>query len=448
MAKTPEEFSIGIEIFAKLETLQASLQEAERKVEESARQMARKAKAAAEKAADEALIAASEARKQKIVEGVHAEREVMDPLYGDGGGGDFMANTAANAAGDKFARAFKKKLKRVLGAGAFIGFADMFLKAFREGVEQEKGWSGIGEHIALSITEGVTNLMAQAPVFGELMQLSGYFADYAMGASMEQERRQQASRVEAQQRLAAEHAAERRAQKEREGIEAYNRMIEGYQSRQKEMAIGRNMKAEAAFMAEQFEGFDEQEFADPQAVQDAALSLRSASADVLADLQQELRDLEALEKSRIDSNKEMGEVQKAWEKQLIHESFRERHDLLREEHEDRLKRIDQIEEREIERLEEQAALEAKQIEEALRQKQEGEARMRQLQMQADEMREAAALRAQQMTRTVGTAGGSFTFAVNAQVDEMKLMRDIVKQIPELMMVLINSVQRTGAMNLA
>lgn len=449
MAQTPDEFSIGIEIFAKLETLEKSLKEAEKKIETSAKRMAEKAKRAAEQAASQAEfegVRAALQREADLLTGGPESFYDPDTIKAEGGK---VGDTLANAAAPQFARQFRRKMSKLVGVGMAAAVGDLLLESIRTGLEEGKGFYDLGGHAVKHFAEGFTDMVGSIPIFGEIMKIGGELFDAmgAFGGPMGMERQQQKSREIAKERLAADHARLRRLDKERRAMEEIARLEQEVvnarlliEQRDRDRRLRAMDKSFGRSMRTAQSGTEFKTIEDVDRVSDRLRETANYNFETAQRIINE--EANARMKAVMDSE-DLHAKQKQAQMLLLRDERDEKLRMLKEEFDERHEQIYAFAEEEREQVRQRLEEEARFHEEVLRQKQLGEARLAQAQMQAEELRQAAHMRTQQMTRTVGTAGGSFTYAVRAQVDETKMMREIVQKIPELMMVLINSVQSRG-----
>ena len=447
MSKGQVQYEIGVELFTRVEKLEAGLKKAQSTVNA---EMEKLAKIAAKKAADVAERAARAAQekvkremeeferlyeqamkrrkeeaaqieKQRVQEGVTAE--VNDRTMP----GRDTHTQRGQQAGKRFGSGFNTGLGRVVRGVMAASVADSILEGIIKGIKDKE----------MSIAHAIGNELSR--ILSALGELGAMLFDKAgyMGGAMGMESAQQNSRAEAQANQQRSISAARRKEKQERGLYERNQMISGTNAELKRREIGRSMSDYDDLFGEAGEDVGKMQMDSPEKIKAAAAQLSAAATRALKENLVLVEELEALEESRINSNKDLGELEKQLKIMLITDEMRQRKNGLRDLHEDRMKFAEEFVVKENEALEKRLE---KEKEEAIRIEEEKAAiaranrdKMRVGREGLEGMMGAAQDRAAGMTSTFSTAGGSFTTAVNAQVDHLKVMREAIQRFPQLLM---------------
>jgi len=466
MAENEIPFSIGIEVFARLQKLEEGLKQAEKTIERQSGKIAQKAaelgKKAGKAAADEFAKAFAKIQDdiqeqlekterqfllklykmeaaRKDAQDVAAQRNQFDAgenrqmqnelamahtpnMHGSGGGGGRGrggGSAAAGAAGAKMARSLKAGMGRILGVAAGVGLADMLLEGVIKGIRDED------TSIGMAVGESIAGAMRSIPVAGALGELASMAFDPLFGGPMAAEAEQQKSREEAaanmakQARLDArkQAAAQRMGQADVFVADAANR-IKGIKAEADLLRSGDAMdRARGKFAETDFESNED----------------ITASANKLFAKQQETYEKQkaaaeatlAIEKEKIKSREGMFEKERKAAIEIAEAEHVLQIENLRLQHEAANRNLDELEQSKQDALKQRMELEEQQaiaVRESFVQAQEG--------MQV--MKQQAQLSAARQTSTFSTAGGSFTTAAIAQVNELKVLRAAVEKFPVLL----------------
>ena len=452
MANGPEPFSIGIEIFARLAKLDQDLKTAEAKIDAAAKRMAAAAanasKGIGDKMADGPASKFMQMRREMLREAEALELQDMESEGGMGGsGGANKFEQAGSKSADKFLKAAKKKFKKVLGFGFGIGVADMITDSLADAFEQGKG---IGE-AALIFGEKFSSMLEATPIAGGLGRMLAMAIDPLFGGNMALERAQQKSREKAQELFEADQARLRRLEKEKRAlaeIAALEQKIVDARLTIESRERSRGIEFSRKNLARSEDVFaNRTRFDSVEDVDAAAARLRDS---VRFQYETEKRLLEEQYTADAIANSKREDIH-AREKEanlmLIRDEHQHRLRLLKQEFDERVIRTNELAEQErrevMERLEEERQFKEKVLDEQRR----GRIREQQATQQFDAFVAQAKLKTQQMTNTAQTHGGSFTYAVRAQVDHTKLMADAMIKIPDMMMIIINNMMRMGMVTL-
>jgi len=466
MAENEIPFSIGIEVFARLQKLEEGLKQAEKTIERQSGKIAQKAaelgKKAGKAAADEFAKAFAKIQDdiqeqlekterqfllklykmeaaRKDAQDVAAQRNQFDAgenrqmqnelamahtpnMHGSGGGGGRGrggGSAAAGAAGAKMARSLKAGMGRILGVAAGVGLADMLLEGVIKGIRDED------TSIGMAVGESIAGAMRSIPVAGALGELASMAFDPLFGGPMAAEAEQKKSREEAaanmakQARLDArkQAAAQRMGQADVFVADAANR-IKGIKAEADLLRSGDAMdRARGKFAETDFESNED----------------ITASANKLFAKQQETYEKQkaaaeatlAIEKEKIKSREGMFEKERKAAIEIAEAEHVLQIENLRLQHEAANRNLDELEQSKQDALKQRMELEEQQaiaVRESFVQAQEG--------MQV--MKQQAQLSAARQTSTFSTAGGSFTTAAIAQVNELKVLRAAVGKFPVLL----------------
>ena len=468
MAENEIPFSIGIEVFARLQKLEEGLKQAEKTIERQSGKIAQKAaelgKKAGKAAADEFAKAFAKIQDdiqeqlekterqfllklykmeaaRKDAQDVAAQRNQFDAgenrqmqnelamahtpnMHGSGSGGGRGrglggGSAAAGAAGAKMARSLKAGMGRILGVAAGVGLADMLLEGIIKGIRDED------TSIGMAVGESVAGAMRSIPVAGALGELASMAFDPLFGGPLAAEAEQKKSREEAvanmekQARLDArkQAAAERMGQADVFVADAANR-IKGIKAEADLLRSGDAMdRARGKFAETDFESNED----------------IAASANKLFAKQQETYEKQkaaaeatlAIEKEKIKSREGMFEKERKAAIEIAEAEHVLQIENLRLQHEAANRNLDELEQSKQDALKQRMELEEQQaiaVRESFVQAQEG--------MQV--MKQQAQLSAARQTSTFSTAGGSFTTAAIAQVNELKVLRAAVEKFPVLL----------------
>ena len=464
MAENEIPFSIGIEVFARLQKLEEGLKQAEVAIEKASGKIAQRAAALGKKAgkaaadefaksfakiqeaidkqmaamerkfavrafaqsvrqSDRNEAAARRASRMKAEQSALSNRDILDSIAGGRGGrggrrGGGLGGGGAAAAG-RIAQGLKSSLGRVLGVAAGVGIADMLLEGITKGIKDKD------TTIGMAVGESLARAVRAIPVVGALGELASMALDPLMGGYMGMEADQQASRSKAQENMQRNAALARREQRIAERVSQSDQFVADSAQRIKGIRAEAGMMRQSDAMRHAQSRFMESDFQSEDEIQRAANDLFRRQEEMYNTQKKRAEETLALEKERIRASEKMTVDERKASIEVAEAEHMLKIENLRLQHEQEQRNLDELEQSRQDALRERLELEAeqaRQVRESFEQAQHGMA----------EMRQQAQLSAARQTSTFSTAGGSFTTAAIAQVNELKVLRAAVEKFPVLL----------------
>jgi hypothetical protein len=466
MAENEIPFSIGIEVFARLQKLEEGLKQAESTIEKASQKIAQRAAALGKKAgkaaadgfkegfakmkaelekelsdmerkfavrafessvigdrqnkARQAYAAGEQRHAQNELRMAHTPNMFGSSGSGDGGGGfDVDGVGGGMDAASRIARRLKSSMSKVLGVAAGVGIADMLLEGIIKGIKDKD------TTIGMAVGDSVARAVRAVPVVGALGELASMALDPLMGGYMGMEADQQASRSKAQENMQRNAALARREQRIAERVKQSDQFVADSAQRIKGIRAEAGMMRQSDAMRHAQSRFMESDFQSEDEIQRAANDLFRRQEEMYNTQKKRAEETLALEKERIRASEKMTVDERKASIEVAEAEHMLKIENLRLQHEQEQRNLDELEQSRQDALKQRLELEAeqaRQVRESFEQAQHGMA----------EMRQQAQLSASRQTSTFATAGGSFTTAAIAQVNELKVLRAAVEKFPVLL----------------
>lgn len=370
-------------------------------------------------------------------------------------------------AGDEAGKAFGGKWGAAL---AKAGIAAAVVKTIAGGLDaavsmyKEKG-KVTGKEFALGFGQSFADTLGAIPVVGQIGEIIGIGVDKFLGDDVIAREAESANRMNNDYHRLVHSAAKRRDMEQQiaDELKRQEQLVASARMQAEQMEKARTLRAADRMLGQDQQRFSRQDFTRAEDINAAAGEIYSqinALAQREAEFAKEKFDAEMARIEEIHKNN-AGEMEAAKilakarfdeEMAAINQTRAAREQAMSDLHGQRLDQLEAEQAAEAEaarRAQEEAEKAAQKAaeKEAKRLQQIAEARM-QMEREIAEARSAAAGAVAGMTATAGTAGGSFTYGVEAQINETKLLRSISQQSRDFLSQIVTNTARLGGLGFA